>query len=292
MAIDYEMLKNWPFDDVVHRYGKRETILYALSVWGGGGVVDAQGLRYLYEPNLLVVPSMAVVLGYPGFWLRNPATGLDWKSVLHVEQSVTLHRALAPEGMVIGRSRIEEIYDRGDKRGAIIVTVRDIADAEGGDPIATLRCTEFCRGEGGFGGPNPPAREIEPLPTAPPDHEIPVPIAPNAALLYRLTGDDNALHADPDVARTVGFDRPILHGMCTFGTTVSSLVRLLVPNNPEVVQHVKVRFSAPVFPGDQLCIDVWNKRPGCVRFRVRCTSRDVVVIDQGWFLFNTSQHSL
>ncbi|USX06755.1 MaoC/PaaZ C-terminal domain-containing protein [Paraburkholderia fungorum] len=292
MAIDYSTLKHWHFDDIVHRYGTRDTILYALSVGAGESPADDLALRYVYERDLLVIPSMAVVLGYPGFWLRNPATGLDWKSVLHVEQSVTLHRALGPEGFVIGRNRVEEVYDRGGNRGAIMITVRDIVDAQSGAPIATLRCAEFCRGEGNFGGPRPPAREVEPMPQTPPDHEVSVVISPRAALLYRLTGDDNALHADPAVARTVGFDRPILHGMCTFGTTVLSLVRLLVPDHPGTVRHIEVRFTAPVFPGDQLCIDVWLVGAGSVRFRVRVPSREAVVIDHGAFLFNPSQDSI
>ncbi|WP_321965031.1 MaoC/PaaZ C-terminal domain-containing protein [Paraburkholderia sp. J7] len=289
MPIDYSALKDWRFDDVTHRYDRRDTILYALSVGAGENPADDLALRYVYERDLLVVPSMAVVLGYPGFWLRNPATGLDWKSVLHVEQSVTLHRALQPEGSVTGRNRVEEVYDRGGGRGAVMVTVRDIADALSGDPVATLRCTEFCRGEGGFGGPPPPVRDIESMPQTPPDHEIAVAISPRAALLYRLTGDDNALHVDPSVARTVGFERPILHGMCTFGTTVLSLVRLLVPNRPGAIRHMKMRFTAPVLPGDRLSIDVWHIRPGSVRFRVRVPSREAVVIDYGWLQFDTYQ---
>ncbi|BCG04203.1 enoyl-CoA hydratase (plasmid) [Paraburkholderia sp. PGU19] len=292
MTIDYSTLKHWRFDDVAYRYGTQETILYALSVGAGESPADNLALRYVYERDLLVVPSMAVVLGYPGFWLRNPATGLDWKSVLHVEQSVTLHRALDPEGCVIGRNRVEEVYDRGDNRGAIMVTVRDIVDAQSGAPVATLRCTEFCRGEGNFGGPRPPSREIEPMPQTPPDHEVSVVISPRAALLYRLTGDDNALHVDPSVARAVGFDRPVLHGMCTFGTTVLSLVRLLVPDHPGAVRHLEVRFTAPVFPGDRLSIDVWHVGAGSVRFRVRVPSREAVVIDHGLFLFKTSEDAL
>jgi acyl dehydratase len=286
MPIDYAALKARTFDDVHQRYTPRDTILYALGVSAGHHALAPGGLRHVYEKHLHALPSMAVVLGYPGFWLRDASSGIDWRAVLHVEQDVVLHRPLAAQGNVIGRNGIDEIYDRGAGRGALMVTRRELSDAASGAPLATLLCTEFCRGEGGFGGPPPPPREADTMPSRSPDDEIALFVDDRAALLYRLSGDDNPLHVDPDVARAIGLDRPILHGLCTFGMAAYALVQRLVPEDESAVRRIKTRFTAPVFPGERLCVDVWREGAGTARFRVRAPGRGVVVIDDGRFIYD------
>jgi acyl dehydratase len=286
MAIDYPILRNWLFNEIEHRYTKKDTILYALGVGAGEASCDPATLRFAYEDNLAALPTMAVVLGYPGFWLRQPESGIDWRAVLHVEQAVTIHRPLEPEGVVIGRSRVDEVYDQGKGRGAILVTSREIVDAANGARIASLSCTEYCRGEGGFGGPAPPPRQIDMMPDRAPDEVVQMPVSRRAALIYRLTGDDNPLHVDPVVAQSMGFDRPILHGLCSFGMTGYTLVQSMARNLPQAVTAMKARFSAPVYPGDILTIEIWRDGPGVARFRVREPERNVVVIDGGSFNFS------
>ncbi len=284
MAIDHAALANWTFADVQHRYTKRDTILYALGVGAGAAPHDPDDLRYVYEEETLrALPTMAVVLGYPGFWMRWPETGIDWRAVLHVEQRLVVHRPIGAEGTVIGRTRIAGLYDRGPDRGTVLTTSRDIVDAETGTPIASVTSTDLCRSDGGWGGPAFPREEREPMPTEDAHRKIPLRAAPNAALIYRLSGDDNPLHVDPAVAATMGYERPILHGLCSFGMVGHALVRAIAGNDPGSVREMRVRFTAPVYPGDDLMLDVWQSQPDAVRFRVRAPSRNAVVIDDGYF---------
>ncbi|MFP6558946.1 MaoC/PaaZ C-terminal domain-containing protein [Paraburkholderia sp. B3] len=287
MPIDYATLKAWPFTDVRQHYTPRDTILYALGVGAGRGcdAPDSAALRYVYEEALRAIPAMAVVLGYPGFWLRDPASGIDWRAVLHVEQDVVLHRPLASSGTVIGRNRVEEVYDRGPGRGAVMITCRELVDADSDAPIASLRCTEFCRGEGGFGGPPPLPRQLDTMPSRSPDDELTLHVDERAALIYRLCGDDNPLHVDAAVARSVGLDRPILHGLCTFGMATYALMRCLFPDDTGTVRRIKTRLTSPVFPGERLCVDVWREGEGDARFRVRAPERGVIVMDSGLFVY-------
>jgi hypothetical protein len=160
---------------------------------------------------------MAVILGYPGFWLKDPKTGIDWKKVLHGEQWLDVFKPLPVEGTVIGRTSIEQISDKGEGKGAVIYITRDIIDAASGETLARVKMSTFRRGDGGFGGENLAGPAPAVLPERAPDHVCDLATLPRQALIYRLSGDYNPLHADPAVARSVGFDRPILHGLATYG---------------------------------------------------------------------------
>jgi hypothetical protein len=208
MPIDYATLKSWPIPDVEHRYAARDTMLYALGLGCGSDPTDRNELQFVFEDGLKALPTMAVVLGAPGFWMRNEKTGVDWRKILHGEQGLILHRPLPVAGTVIGRTRIKDIVDKGRERGALMFTERGILDKESGAAIATLTSTTVMRGDGGFGGPSGPTPAPHPLPERAPD----IPTLPQAALIYRLSGDMNPLHADPKVAAAAGFSRPILHG--------------------------------------------------------------------------------
>lgn len=281
MAIDYAKLKARAFPDIRQRYGARECILYALGV--GVGVEDAQGgdLRYVFEQDMRALPTMAVTLGYAGFWLREPDTGLDWANALLVDQEIALHRPLAASGDVIGRTRVGEIYDRGEGRGAFILTLRELIDAASGEPIATMRCTEFVRGEGGFGGPPPPKPARAAFPERAPDCTIFYPTSRQAALIYRLSGDYNPLHVDAATAKSVGFDAPILHGLSSFGMAGRAIVAAMCGGDPAGLRLIRGRFTAPVLPGETLRFELWRTEAGRCMFRVIVDARGVVALDGG-----------
>jgi acyl dehydratase len=277
--MDYETIKSWPFPDVVHSYDERETMLYALAVGYGCDPLDERQLRYVYEDALTVAPSMASILGHPGTWMLDPATGIDGSRVVHAEQTITLHGALRPAATVIGRNRIAAIVDKGAGRGAIIYQERSISDRESGALLATVEHVNFARGDGGLerSDPGPPAMEGAPERT--PDAVCDLPTIPQAALLYRLLGDRNPLHADPARARQAGFDRPILHGLCTFGVAVHALQRTFTDYDPTALRRIGARFSAPVLPGETVRVEMWREER--IRFRARVLERDSLVLSGG-----------
>ena len=280
MAIDYEKLKAWPFPEEPRTWRWEDSALYALGVGLGHDPLDDEELRFVYEKGMKALPTMAVVLPPPGFWLRDPETGVDWKRVVHGEESLTLHKPLPVEGRFVTKSRVEEIVDKGEGRGALIYLVREVFEAETKQPVATIRRTTFARGDGGFGGPRGPAREPHALPDRAPDVFCEMPTLPQQALLYRLNGDGNPLHADPDVAREAGFDRPILHGLCTFGVAGHAVVKTLCGYDPTRLKRFDVRFSAPVYPGETIRTEMWLDGP-VVSFRARVAEREALVLNNG-----------
>jgi acyl dehydratase len=281
MAIDYQKLKNWPFQELVQTYTPKDCMLYALGLGLGADPLDEQQLRFVYEKDLQVLPTMAVVLASPGFWLQQPGTGVNWKAVLHGEQGLTLHRPLRPSGTLVGKMSIDEIVDKGAEKGALIYSRRDLHDQESGELICSLTSTSFCRGEGGFGGPTGPTRAPHELPARAPDLTRDLRTLPQAALIYRLSGDYNPLHAEPAVAASVGFKQPILHGLCTYGVAGHAILMELCGYDPARLRRLDVRFSAPVYPGETIRTEIWNEGPGRASFRARVVERDMVVLNNG-----------
>lgn len=281
MAIDYQKLKNWHFPEIEHSYRAQDTILYALGLGFGADPMDRNQLQFVYEESLQALPTMAVVLGSRGSVTRDPASGIDWKQVLHGEQGLTIHQPLPATGTVIGRGFIDEIVDKGAGKGALLYSRRELRDKETGALLATLTSTSFCRGDGGFGGPSGPTRPVHRLPERAPDLVADIPTLPQAALIYRLSGDYNPLHADPEVAKVAGFDRPILHGLCSFGVAGHALLRMLCDYDPRRLKRMDVRFSSPVFPGETIRTEIWREEAGRIGFRCRVLGRDVVAINNG-----------
>ncbi len=280
MAIDPDKLRNWKLADVAHRYTERDTILYALGVGLGSDPTDPRQLRYVYERDLAALPSMAVVLAHPGFWLRDPATGVDWAQVLHVGQTLRLHAALPPAGEVVGTTRVTGLADKGAGKGALLTSAREVRDRASGKLLATLTGATLCRGDGGFGGPREVSAPPHPLPGRPPDWVCDLPTLPQAALIYRLSGDDNPLHADPEVARRAGFERPILHGLCTLGVAAHALLREACDYDAGRMRSLDVRFSAPVFPGETIRTEMWRDG-GVVSFRASVPARGILALNHG-----------
>ena len=280
MAIDYQRLLAWPVPEIRQAYSVRDSQLYALAVGLGADPVDTRQLPFVYEQAPLALPMQAVVLGYPGFWMKEPGTGVDWVRLVHAEQGLTLHRPLPASGEVIGRTRVIGINDKGPGKGAIVYSRRTLHDAASDELIATLDSSTFCRGDGGCGGSDAPPMTMTATPERAPDAVCELPTLPQQALLYRLCGDLNPLHADPEVARAAGFERPILHGLCTFAVAGHALLREACDYDPARLTSMQVRFSAPVYPGETLRTEIWREADG-IAFRTRAVERDIVVLSHG-----------
>ncbi|MBI3992959.1 MAG: MaoC family dehydratase N-terminal domain-containing protein [Candidatus Lambdaproteobacteria bacterium] len=280
MAINYERLKARKFPDVEQRYTKRDTMLYALGIGLGQDPMNEAQLEFVYEERLKALPTMSVVLGSPGFWLKQPDTGVDWVKVLHGEQGLVNHKPLPAEATVVGKTHIKEIIDKGKDKGALILQERNVYDQSTGELLATLTSTTFGRGDGGFGGPSGPTPQPHAIPERRPDAVCDLSTLPMAALIYRLSGDYNPLHADPKVAKAAGFKQPILHGLCTFGVAGHAILKTCCGYRPERMQSMQLRFSAPVYPGETIRTEMWNDG-NVVSFRSKVVERDIVVLNNG-----------
>jgi acyl dehydratase len=280
MAIVYDRLMALDIPAVEQSYDFRDCILYALGVGLGHDPLDENELAFVYENNLKVLPTLATVLGYPGFWVRDLDTGIDWVRLVNGEQGVTLHRPLKPRDTIIGKSRVVEVIDKGAGKGALLLTERTITDRASGELIATITQTIFCRADGGFGGPPRSAPAPHAIPERTPDAVCDLGTRPEAALVYRLSGDYNPLHADPAVAKAAGFERPILHGLGTFGVACHAVVKAMCSYDPDRLGTFAGRFSAPVFPGETIRTEMWRDG-SLVSFRSRIVERDVIAINNG-----------
>lgn len=279
MRLAPDKLMRRHFEPVEQTYTAKDSILYALGLGLGRDPLDARELPFVYEERQLAVPTQAAVLGYPGFWMKEPNTGIDWRRVLHASQSVQLHRPLAPAGTVIGRTRIKDILDKGPDVGALFFVERTLETRDGA-LLATVEQAVMARGNGGFGGASGPSPAPAKLPESTPEHVCDLPTLTSQALLYRLSGDLNPLHADPEVARAGGFERPILHGLCSYGIACHGLLRMLCDYEPARLKRIDVRFSAPVYPGETIRVEAWGAS-GEVRFRATALERQKVVLNNG-----------
>jgi acyl dehydratase len=278
--LDVERLRAYRVADTRDRYDRRDTILYALGV--GAGLSEQDDTDLVFERDLLALPTMALVLGTPGFWAMDRSSGLDWLQILHGEQSFRLHRPLEPEGDIFGCTTIGELSDKGVGKPAMLRCTRELTDGVTGAPVASLEEVWVLRGAGGFGGENVAVSErMAPVPDRPADASLDLPTGRNQALIYRLTGDRNHLHADPAIAALAGFDRPVLHGLATMGVVGRALVRLACDGDPRRLSAMRLRFTAPVWPGDTIRTEIWEEQ-GLIRFRSSVPERgDVVVVDCG-----------
>ncbi|KGE01516.1 3-alpha,7-alpha,12-alpha-trihydroxy-5-beta-cholest-24-enoyl-CoA hydratase [Achromobacter sp. RTa] len=277
MRLSHEQLLNYELPEVRQQYTARDTMLYALSVGLGQDPLDLHDLAYVgrqHDPQAL--PWMAVVLGYPGFWLKAPEIGADTVRLLHGEQGMELFHPLPPAGELIGKTRVVEVVDKGEK-GLLLYSEKSLTEADSGRLIARTSATHVLRGDGGMPGAGRQARPAHAMPACAPHWSVLLNTRPEQALIYRLNGDYNPLHSDPEVARAAGFPRPILHGMCTFGMVAHAVSRQLLPDAGGSLRSLSLRFSGPVFPGETLQVEVW--RDGS--FRARVVERETVVIDNG-----------
>lgn len=278
--LDVETVLAWRFEEVEQTYTERDTILYALGLGHGADPIDPAALRHVYEDGLVAVPTMAVVLANPGPWTRDPRTGIDWVRSLHGEQGLVIHAPLPPAGRVLGRCRVSGIIDKGPGKGALLMQERTLHDAATGAKLATRTTTSFLRGDGGCGAPPRDQPKPPTIPDRAPDILHEVATRPEQALIYRLSGDWNPVHADPKVAAKAGFARPILHGLCTYGIAGRAVVTAACGGDPARLRELHVRFSAPVFPGETIRVEMWEEGPEW-RLRARVLERDAVVLNNG-----------
>lgn len=280
----YDELLAFEFPEVRHSYTERDTILYALGVGAGHDPVDPFELRLTYEQELVAIPSMAVTLAYPGFWYRDLEPGLDFLRTVHGSERFEIFEPLPVAATVVAKPRIVAIYDKGEGRGSLVVSQRDIRDVSDDRVLARVTQTAFCRGDGGLGGPivQPPV-PVE-IPDGAPTHTFDCPTLSQSAMIYRLSGDYNPLHVDPAFAQDAGFERPILHGLSTCGHVCRILMRLGDPESNSI-SAMDCRFTAPVYPGETVRMDVWVSKSQAL-FRAQVGDR--IVINNGVCHFEKS----
>jgi len=279
MALDIERLLAYAIPDNTMTYTARDTILYALGLGLGRDPIDERQLRFVYETNLLALPMMATIIAAPHAWIRKADVGTGGKSV-HAGISFKLNRPLPVEGSFVSRNTVAEVVDKGSGKAALITTRREIFAEGGAAPICEVLSTSMSRGDGGFGGKPESSLPLRPMPTRPADVSVDYLVEPRAGLIYRLSGDQNPLHVDPEAARRAGFDRPILHGLCTYGMAGWALLDQLCDADPARLRAMSGRFSNPVYPGEVLRFEIWQEL-GDVRFRGSAPARQATVIDYG-----------
>jgi acyl dehydratase len=268
-------------------FDEKDAMLYALGIGMAADPMDAEELKFVYERELKVVPTAATVLGAgargagaaPEMPSGHRPSQINFLMVVHGEQKIELHRPLPTSGTFTTESRTIGAFDKGEGKGAVLINETTWTD-EAGHRVATLTGSTFARGDGGFGGPSDGAPVPHPTPDRPADMSLDFATRPDQALLYRLNGDRNPLHSDPEVAAKAGFPRPILHGLCTYGVTCRAILQGITGYDPEPILSHQARFSAPVFPGDTITVDLWRDGKE-VAFEARVKDRGVTVIKNG-----------
>ncbi|WP_375250226.1 MaoC/PaaZ C-terminal domain-containing protein [Sphingomonas sp.] len=277
--MNVDAIRTMRIDPIVQDYTKRDAILYALGLGYGADPLDAAELPFVYEGDLRIVPSYVNLLCHPGFWAQRPEFGIDWIKILHAEQEFVMHAPLPATGRARGEYSVRAVEDKGEGRGALLHQDKQVFDDATGTHVATVRSTLFLRGNGGEGGfgDAPPAAAA--LPDRTPDRSVSIPTLPRQALIYRLSGDWNPLHADPAIAAKAGFPAPILHGLCTNGIAARAVLACYCDNDPARLRGMFTRFSKPLIPGETIRIDFYEDGD-TLRFRAVAQERGEVVLDR------------
>lgn len=278
MALDYDELKARSSSGVPVAWHDRDVMLYALAVGMGRDPLDAQELAFVYEgAGLQVLPSFACVLAATEL-LQD--CGWDYSRVLHGAERLQLHRPLTERGQILTAARVSRVRDLGHGRGAHLDV--EITGARAADqlPLFTVERTIVARGDGGFGGPTERGPAPHALPDRKPDLVCALQTRRDQALLYRLCGDRNPLHADPALARQLDQPAPILHGLCTWGIACRAILRTICEYDATLIRALDGRFAAPVIPGETLITEMWQDA-NIVSFRVRAAERDLIVLTHG-----------
>ncbi|MGH6889995.1 MAG: MaoC/PaaZ C-terminal domain-containing protein [Rhizomicrobium sp.] len=277
MAIDYEAVMQLKATGTPFGYGDREVMLYALGIGFGRDPLNEAELPFVYENGLRTIPTLSTVVSWGSALIGR--TGINYLMVLHGEQRLVVHRPMPIAAEITADERIAGAWDKGDK-GAVIVIEKTLRLKGTGEKLCTLAATTVARGDGGFGGPRDGAPEPHPVPARAPDLVRDCDTRPDQAFLYALSGDRNPLHRDPRVAGMAGFPRPILHGLCTYGTACRALISTVCNYDADRIKTFDARFSAPVFPGETIATEIWVDG-SVVSFRSKVRERDVVVINNG-----------
>ena len=279
MALDYDQLMATSVVDLPYSYTDRETMLYALSIGIGRDPLQQRELPFVSEiaGAPATIPAMATVLVPDMF---PPDLGWDFSQVLHAEQRMQLYRPLPPAADLLINKRIVEVYDRGPKLGAVVMFEAEGRLAADDTALFTIGNTIVARGDGGFGGPNGKGPKPHRPPRRDPDLSCELPTRRDQALLYRLNGDRNPLHADPGLAKSVGFEVPILHGLCTYGVACHAILQTICDFDATLITGMDARFSSPVLPGDTITTDMWQDG-NIVSFQCSVKERGQTVVRNG-----------
>ncbi|MDZ4865845.1 MAG: MaoC/PaaZ C-terminal domain-containing protein [Alphaproteobacteria bacterium] len=278
MAVTYDGLMSLKSEGDEFTYTDRETMLYALGVGFGRDPMNEAELPFVYENGLKTVPTLATVIAWGQRTIG--ASGINYLMVVHGEQRLTVHKPLPASATIVADERVSGAVDKGAGKGALIFTEKVIRLKGTNEKLCTLGGTIFARGDGGFGGPSTGAIEPHPIPERKADVVHEADTRADQALLYRLSGDRNPLHSDPKIATMAGFPRPILHGLCSYGTACRSVLATVCKYDHTLIAGFDVRFSSPVFPGETIVTEMW-KDGKIVSFRSKVKERDVVVINNG-----------
>jgi acyl dehydratase len=277
MPLDYDSLMTTAITDAEYSYTDQDAMLYAMGVGFGSDPLNEQELSYVYEKHLSTVPTLATIVASESLLAD---CGWDYSQMLHGQQWLELYRPLPAAAELIASHRVAAAYDKGPGRGAVICIETDARLKKDDTALFTLGSTLMARGDGGFGGPSgsPPAPHR--VPVREPDLSCDLLVRPDQALIYRLSGDRNPLHVDLQVAGAAGFDKPILHGLCTYGIACRAILKTICDYDFTLITGFDARFSAPVMPGDLLTTEMWQER-NVVSFRCSVKARDVIVIKNG-----------
>jgi acyl dehydratase len=279
MPIDYDHLISLRSDEWTFNYTDTQMLLYNLSVGMGRDPYNEMEFPFVFEqPTLRVVPTAATVLGSGSASLL-AKVDINWPLVLHGEQRLIVHRVLPPSADLIGTTRISEVTDKGADKGVLITVTTDVRLGTG-EPLYTMDNVLFARGNGGVRGPTRSKTTPHAMPQRKPDLVHVTETRRDQALLYRLNGDRNPLHAVPEFARRAGFPAPILHGLCSYGIACRALLASVCDYDPARIKGFDVRFTSPVFPGETIHTDIWVDRE-IVSFRSRVQARDVTSLNNG-----------
>jgi acyl dehydratase len=255
----------------VHEYSEKDVMLYALGV--GCGPED---LEFVYEQDLKVLPTFAVIPAFPALFAMGSAMDVNPMMVLHGEQRIELDGPIPTSGRLTTTPTVSAIYDKG--KGALVVIETETVDAKGKLLFKNV-FGAFARGEGGFGGDRGPSGPRNAPPEREPDTVVEMKTLPQQALLYRLCGDMNPLHADPGFAKIGGFDQPILHGLCTFGHVGRAVLKSFCGNDPSRLRDFEVRFAGVVYPGETIVTEMWDAKDGKILVQARTKERGELVIN-------------
>jgi acyl dehydratase len=258
MPIDVSKAVGAELEGTTFSWSEDDIILYNLGVGAGNPPTDPAELKYAYESELVAVPAYGTIPPFSIMMSLGTVDGLEANltQILHGDQRLTVHSPIPTSGTVTQTGTVVDVYDKG--RGALVVLEVVSVLEKTGEPLFTNRSGIYVRGEGGFGGESgPPAGNLSP--DREPDHVVESPTLPQQALLYRMaSGDKNPLHADPAFAAFAGFDRPILHGLCTYGVVLKAVVESALDGRPQDVASWEARFTGHVFPGETLITKVWD----------------------------------
>ncbi len=285
MTLDIKKLTGSETLDLEHQYTVDDCILYALSLGFGDTASDRKALPYVYEGEGLMqtVPTMASVLVPDMF---PPDLGWDYGQVLHVDQRLQIFRPLPAAAELLIDKRISDIFDLGEKLGALVMFEAEGRRKKDGSVLFQVGSTIMARGDGGFGGQKGSMPKAHRIPKREPDLVCDIETGGSQALLYRLNGDRNPLHADPAVARKAGFDRPILHGLCSYGIACHAILKTICEYDHTLIAEFDARFSQPVLPGDTVTTEMWQDG-NTVSFQCSVKDRDAVVVKNGKCVLRT-----